>query len=101
MLNLFTGAVVAVLVMLSIILTASVLFPDIDEQWIVGILVGESAVGILVTVGAKLFEFFRRPADARAKPRRARQKIDVHDNWRMPRSANCLLPGSACSADSG
>ena len=36
LLNLFTGAVVAVLVMVSIILTASVFFPDMDEHWIIG-----------------------------------------------------------------
>ncbi len=84
LLNLFTGAVVAVLVMLSIILTASVLFPDMDEQWIVGILTGGSVVGILVTAGAKLFELSRGPAGAPVKPKRAKQKIDVYDNWRMP-----------------
>ncbi|MGL1751772.1 hypothetical protein ACSTG9_23295, partial [Vibrio parahaemolyticus] len=58
--------------------------PDISEQWIVGILAGGSILGILITIGAKLFEHSRRPAAARVKPRRARQKIDVYDNWRMP-----------------
>src|SRR6202043_3291830 len=38
-LNIFTGAVIAVLVMLSVILTASVLFPDMEGNVIVGILV--------------------------------------------------------------
>ncbi len=85
MLNLFTGAVVAVLVMLSIILTASVLFPEIDEQWIVGILIGGSILGIVLTVSAKLFEFSRRPVRARVKTKQRRQKIDVYDNWRMAR----------------
>jgi len=84
MLNLFTGAVVAVLVMLSIILTASVLFPDMGEQWIIGVLVGGCILAILVTVGAKLYELSREPAAAPEKPKRARQKIDIFDNWRMP-----------------
>jgi len=48
-LNLFTGAVVAVLVMLSVILTASVLFPDMGENVIMGILAGGS---VLTTVTA-------------------------------------------------
>src|SRR5262249_52769652 len=82
-LNLFTGTVVAVLVMLSIILTASVLFPDMNERWIASVLIGGSILGILLTIGAKLFELSRRPAAARAKPERARQ-MDVYDNWRMP-----------------
>jgi Mn2+/Fe2+ NRAMP family transporter len=84
MLNLFTGAVVAVLVMLSIILTASVLFPDMGEQWIIGVLVGGCILAILVTVGARLYELSREPAAAAEKPKRARQKIDIFDNWRMP-----------------
>jgi hypothetical protein len=84
LLNLFTGAVVAVLVMLSIILTASVLFPDMDEHWIIGVLVGGSILGVLLTVGVKLLEIRQRPAGPLPKPRRARQRIDVYDNWRMP-----------------
>lgn len=39
-LNLFTGAVIAVLVMLSVILTAAVLFPDLGEGVIFGVLGG-------------------------------------------------------------
>ena len=84
MLNLFTGAVIAVLVMLSIILTASMLFPDIGEQWILGILVGGSILGALLTVGAKMFELSRRPSAAGATPKRAKRKVDVYDDWRMP-----------------
>ncbi|MDU1806252.1 MAG: NRAMP family divalent metal transporter, partial [Bradyrhizobium sp.] len=70
MLNLFTGAIIAVLVLLSTILTASVLFPDMGEQWIVGILVGGSILGGLLTIGAKIFELSRRPSAARAWPKR-------------------------------
>ena len=84
MLNLFTGAVVAALVMLSIILTASVLFPNMDARWIIGILVAGRSLGILLTIGAKLFEISRRPPGISVKSKRARQKIDVYDNWRMP-----------------
>jgi len=84
LLNLFTGAVVAVLVMLSIILTASVLFPDMGEQWIVGVLVGGCILAVLVTVGAKLYELSRNPAGTPDKPKRTKQKIDIYDNWRMP-----------------
>ena len=84
LLNLFTGAVVAVLVMLSIILTASVLFPDMGEQWIVGVLVGGGILAILVTVGAKLYELSQGHTVVQDQPKRARPKADVYDNWRMP-----------------
>jgi Mn2+/Fe2+ NRAMP family transporter len=49
-LNLITGAVVAVLVMLSIILTASVLFPDMGEDVIIGVLAGGSALAVLTVI---------------------------------------------------
>jgi hypothetical protein len=46
--NLFTGAVIAILVMLSIILTASVLYPDISGQTILLILTSGSVLGLIV-----------------------------------------------------
>jgi hypothetical protein len=49
-LNLFTGAVVAVLVMLSVILTASVLFPDMGENVILGLLAGGSVLTIVTAI---------------------------------------------------
>jgi NRAMP (natural resistance-associated macrophage protein)-like metal ion transporter len=83
-LNLFTGAVVAVLVMLSIILTASVLFPDINAEWIIAILIGGSVLGLLLTAGVKLLERSGAAIDAQAGPTQARPTIDVRDHWRMP-----------------
>lgn len=79
-LNVFTGAVIAALVMLSIILTASVLFPDMDAQWIIGILLGGSVLAVVVTVLTKLYEL------TEMKPRRrivASRWLDP-DSWRMP-----------------
>jgi hypothetical protein len=72
--------VIAALVMLSIILTASVLFPDMDAQWIVGILIGGSILAVVVTVLTKLYELTER------EPRRriiASRQFDP-DTWRMP-----------------
>ncbi len=51
LLNYFTGAVIAVLVILSVILTASVLFPDAtNEQVILGILGGGGVVSVVVAL---------------------------------------------------
>ncbi|NPT53002.1 divalent metal cation transporter, partial [Ralstonia sp. 3N] len=47
--NIFTGGVVAVLVMLSVILTAAVLFPGIGEFEIGAILVGGSLIAIVMS----------------------------------------------------
>jgi hypothetical protein len=49
-LNLFTGAVIAVLVLLSMILTASVVYPEISGATIVEILVGGSITTLAVLV---------------------------------------------------
>ena len=81
-LNLFTGTVVAALVMLSIILTASVLFPDISEQWIVDILAGGSVLALVMTVLVKLYE---RSAENNATFRFAPREREYDRNtWRMP-----------------
>ena len=54
--NLFTGAVVAVLVMLSVILTAATLYPDLDEMVILGVLGGGSLLAFVVWVGVTLLQ---------------------------------------------
>jgi Mn2+/Fe2+ NRAMP family transporter len=47
-LNVFTGAVIAVLVMLSITLTASVLFPDMGEKTLIALLGGGMVFTLLI-----------------------------------------------------
>jgi hypothetical protein len=78
-LNLFTGAIVAALVMLSAILTASVLFPDMEEKWIIDVLVGGSALAVAVTVLARLYARVTR-GDRRA----VRPIPRDPQTWRMP-----------------
>ncbi|HUN97204.1 MAG TPA: NRAMP family divalent metal transporter [Bradyrhizobium sp.] len=79
LLNLFTGAVIAALVMLSLILTLSVLFPGLSGQVITIILVVGSAIG----VGAMLLLKFVAPTKRQriASP----DALDFERNsWRMP-----------------
>lgn len=83
-LNLFTGAVVAALVMLSVILTASVLFPEMDEQWIVGILAGGSILAVVVTIGVKLFELQRASVKLTGANVGPGPMAHDRDTWRMP-----------------
>ena len=74
-LNLFTGVVIAALVMLSIVLTAAVLFPDIDETQILGILVGGGAMVLSLCLVLLL-----KNDDAKALP------VDrsTRESWLMP-----------------
>jgi NRAMP (natural resistance-associated macrophage protein)-like metal ion transporter len=79
-LNLFTGGVIAVLLMLSIILTASVMFPEAaSEKVILAILGGGSILGVLVALGVFLAgkEDCWTAITAADNPAR-------RGNWRMP-----------------
>jgi Natural resistance-associated macrophage protein len=77
-LNLFTGAVIAILIMLSIILTASVLYPGISGGTIVGILAGGSLLAL--SIAALVWISNRhRGQQAGQQVNRTRQAT-----WRMP-----------------
>jgi len=78
--NLFTGAVVAGLVMLSVILTASVLFPDLDTQWIIGILAGGAVLAVVTTLLVNLDALTGRESRTSA-PRPIAHDLNT---WRMP-----------------
>jgi Mn2+/Fe2+ NRAMP family transporter len=82
-LNLFTGAVIAVLVMLSLILTLSVLFPGITEWNMLAILIGGSMIAIVVAFGVRLLTPVRIPTPmtlASVPPNLQAER----DTWRMP-----------------
>jgi hypothetical protein len=76
--NIFTCVVIGLLVMLSIILTASVMFPDMDETYIVGILVGGTMLGFAKAAIGWLVQ--RDRGEAAEGPIDRSQKI----SWRMP-----------------
>ncbi|MBS0192960.1 MAG: divalent metal cation transporter [Proteobacteria bacterium] len=89
-LNLFTGAVIAALVLLSVILTAAVLFPNLSGEAMLEIL-GGGAVLALVAASGLLF--------SRRDPS---QNVDAvalaeRDHWRMPPLAE-LPPGRIAGA---
>ncbi|MEF9405128.1 MULTISPECIES: NRAMP family divalent metal transporter [Ralstonia solanacearum species complex] len=77
--NLFTGAVVAVLVMLSVILTAAVLFPNIGTVEIVAVLAGGSLIAAAMSLVLWRIE-------CRANHGSVRHRVSVLDRtrWTMP-----------------
>jgi NRAMP (natural resistance-associated macrophage protein)-like metal ion transporter len=85
-LNVFTGAVIAILVVLSIVLTAATVFPDISGAAIIRILVGGIGLFALGYLGT---EFMRRrdgsaaAAKREATSTRAADRA-LRDTWRMP-----------------
>ncbi len=91
--NVFTGAVISVLVMLSIILTASVLFPEAtNEAVILSILCGGTALAMLIALASGAFRKIRNGRhEGPVKPR-------TLESWRMPPLAQ--LPPATLSAAS-
>ncbi|MDF3835984.1 divalent metal cation transporter [Cupriavidus basilensis] len=88
--NLFTGTVVAGLVMLSIILTASVLFPQIGERQILGILSGGTLLALVVSVSVKRVDKYRLRGDALSpSPLPA---VADRAGWTMPPLAELPAP---------
>jgi NRAMP (natural resistance-associated macrophage protein)-like metal ion transporter len=83
-LNLFTGGVVAVLVMLSVILTGSVLFPDISDTVILSILIGGSAIGIMAAMGVAFAQRRSRKLETGDIVPASRPANIADDKWRMP-----------------
>mgnify|MGYP001555969114 FL=1 len=77
--NLFTGAIIAVLVMLSVILTASVLYPDITGNQILSVLVGGCILSVAATVGMWLWQ-----RDPGTTPTAPAAPLPERASWRMP-----------------
>ncbi len=73
-LNLFTGAVITVLVLLSVVLTASVLFPDLSAVTMLSILGGGSSAALIGWFALRLF--VGTGGEAIDRTRKA--------EWRMP-----------------
>ena len=86
-LNIFTSAVIAVLVVLSLVLTAGVMFPDLSANAILGILLGGTLV---FTAGGVAYVVYRRSHPA------AQHGIEVdrsrRSSWRMPPLALLAAP---------
>jgi Mn2+/Fe2+ NRAMP family transporter len=79
-LNLFTGAIIAVLVMLSLVLTVAVLYPAIGEGEIVSILIGGGVLAVGVAIWARLAEPAARLSEDGVASTAALQR----HAWRMP-----------------
>ena len=78
--NYFAGAIVAVLVMLSVVLTASVLFPRITDMQILGIL----GFGIVTTVSSAVIARMYEHSRGIKPPKAPVFDTSVRDTWRMP-----------------
>ncbi|WP_233856199.1 NRAMP family divalent metal transporter [Paraburkholderia sp. HD33-4] len=84
-LNVFTGAVIAVLVVLSIILTAATVYPDISGAAIVKILAGGCGLAVAVYAAVEVSRKARGTGAADAAPaiNKPAQKA-LRNTWRMP-----------------
>lgn len=90
--NVFTSVVIAVLVLLSIVLTAAVVFPDISDATILAILVGGTGLTAVAGIGLALAQRLRPTTTARRQPTSADDHAD-RSGWRMPPLALLTRPG--------
>jgi Mn2+/Fe2+ NRAMP family transporter len=89
-LNLFSGAVIAILVMLSTVLTASVLFPAISSAQIIAIFAG--GTGLTLLAGAYLAWTGRHDKDKDKEADPAQGPALDRATWRMPPLALMTRP---------
>jgi NRAMP (natural resistance-associated macrophage protein)-like metal ion transporter len=83
--NLFTGAVIWVLVMLSIILTASVIYPDMSGETMLKVLVGGTVLAVVGYAATLVVRRIRRePANGSAEGAVPASSKQARDTWRMP-----------------
>ena len=78
--NYLGGTVIAALVMLSVILTASVLFPGISDTQILTIMTAGVAISGVTVLGVKLYERMRGTVGIAA----VRHDSSLRSSWRMP-----------------
>jgi Mn2+/Fe2+ NRAMP family transporter len=84
-LNVFAGAIIAILVMLSMILTVSVLFPGLGETAIVAILIGGVMIAAIAMAGAKFVQRGSSPAhQVKVSLATIKQLKHAREAWRMP-----------------
>jgi len=88
--NLFSGVVIAILVMLSTVLTASVLFPQITSAQIIAIFAGGAALTVLA--GAYLAWAARHNKDKKKEAEQAKGPTLDRATWRMPPLAMLTRP---------
>ncbi len=93
-LNLFTGAVIAVLVMLSIILTASVLFSSSTRRRS-SPLVGGSVLAAVTAIGVTIYERRRGPRGHGGVARRSGPRDVAHEQFAGPAAAGAAHAAGA------
>lgn len=95
-LNIFTSAVIAILVVLSLVLTAGVLFPNMDAKAILAILLGGTFVFAASGVGYVAYRRLHPAAQGGVPVDRSRR-----DSWRMPPLALLAAPKLSASSRIG
>ena len=84
-LNIFTAFVCGILIVLSLVLTASVVFPGLSGDSIIMILVGGGIAGVLTAAGMRLWHVWKGGGQYGIEPEHAQvYTAEEVINWRMP-----------------
>jgi Mn2+/Fe2+ NRAMP family transporter len=81
-LNAFTGAVIAVLVLLSVILTVSVLFPNATNAQVILVILGGG--GVIALIGALVVMALSQNGESATPAEEIAAPATSRDAWRMP-----------------
>ena len=81
-LNAFTGAVIAVLVLLSVILTVSVLFPNATNAQVILVILGGG--GVIALIGALVVMALSQNGESATSAEEIAAPATSRDAWRMP-----------------
>jgi len=88
--NLLTVIIVGLLVVLSIVLTAAVVFPDLSAASFLNIIVGSTVIAVIIGIVSTALRIYRTTGEIAIAPKPTRAQLD---NWRMP-PLETLAPNS-------
>ncbi|MPQ66814.1 MULTISPECIES: Nramp family divalent metal transporter [unclassified Pseudomonas] len=82
--NLVTAVIVAILVLLSVVLTSAVAFPDMSGETITDILIGGGVVGLVIAIAVNVLHARKAVDEASLTDKTTTFTQEMMNSWRMP-----------------
>ena len=82
--NVVTAVIVAILVLLSVVLTSAVAFPDMSGETITDILMGGGVVGLIIAIAVNVLHARKAVDEAGLTDKTTTFTQEMMNSWRMP-----------------
>ncbi|MGA8135937.1 Nramp family divalent metal transporter [Pseudomonas gingeri] len=82
--NVVTAIIVAILVLLSVVLTSAVAFPDMSGETITDILIGGGVVGLVIAIAVNVLHARKAVDEASLTDKTTTFTQEMMNSWRMP-----------------